>query len=205
MFHKQETLSTVVKKSIQRLIKPWVLWSIIAIVIGLIISVSKGKMPEFLIGNVYSLVITGAVSENPPLWFLFSLFIVRVLYSSLRRLNISEWLIILSCLSLSYLLSFVVDFKPYYICNVLLGTFFYALGYKVGNKVHAYSNIGLSLLVIPTTIVFFYFPNFVDFRTNTILEGFYLIYCLMSFLAIVGWNSIFKILEKRKINGGCCI
>lgn len=148
------------------------------------------------------LLFAGAVSDNAPLWFLISLFVVRVVFAWLKKRSINTWMIIFGSLTLSYALSFIPAFKPYYLANIFLGLFFFSIGNKLQKTPAVSDNDYLVLLILPIALLYLIRTSFVDFRTNTLMEGNYLIYCLMSLLAILGWNKLFKKLEYSKPRGG---
>lgn len=202
MFHKEEDWKTVFAKSSKRLLRPWLEWTILGLIVGLLIALFNGSITQYIYSNFHGLLVAGAISDNAPLWFLLSLFVVRITYSGLRQLRVNPWIIALCGVSIGFVLSGIPGFKPYYVANVFLALFFYSLGNSIGRKQFIAENKWLALMCIPVALVYYGWPSFVDFRTNNLLKGYYLIYCILSLCAIVGWNVLFKITGRIKPSGG---
>ena len=105
-------------------------------------------------------------------------------------------------LIIGFLLSKISGFKPYYVANAFPALFFYSLGNIIGRKQCLIGNKWIAILSILVIVFYYNWPSFVDFRMNNLLDGYYVIYCIMSLCAIVGWNALFKILGDVRLSGG---
>lgn len=202
MFYKEEDWRSTFEKSKRRLLRPWLQWSAVGLIVGFVIAIYKGSLSKYIITNGYGLIVTGAISDNAPLWFLLSLFIVRIAYSLLRQLGVNVWSIAIVGLIIGFLLSKISGFKPYYVANGFPALFFYALGNIIGRKQCLIGNKWIAILSILVIVFYYNWPSFVDFRMNNLLDGYYVIYCIMSLCAIVGWNALFKILGDVRLSLG---
>lgn len=134
----------------------------------------------------------GAVNSNAPLWFLLSLYIVRILYNMMANVGNRNFLIIsvvfMGCVS------FALDTfcTHYHIMwgNVCLGYFFFGAGHLL----HKYqSSKGL---ITVSSIVFvichlFCFSN-IDFRINHCTYGYYWGYIFIALSGIILIVNIFQ-------------
>lgn len=91
MFHRDTVLQKVFNKAVGRLLVPYIVFSIIAIVIIGLNHFALEKVSGF-VGVIKDVPIylkrEGAVICNAPLWFLLSLFFVRLFFSLLTKLRI---------------------------------------------------------------------------------------------------------------------
>lgn len=126
MFHSDNDL---LKRSIRRLIIPWCVFTLIGVVVKFSVDSSysfRAIVVEILFG--------GASSGNTALWFLFSLFICRILFSLCVKMHISPFMLV----GISFILAFAHNLSsismPYYLGNIPLGLAFYSLGFWLKNK-----------------------------------------------------------------------
>ena len=76
-----------------------------------------------------SLLLTGSVPGNLPLWFLLTLFGCRVIFNFILSKNIPVVVVALASLIVAFFLH-VIGFKyPYYIANIMTGLCCMSLGY----------------------------------------------------------------------------
>lgn len=197
MLTREEDIQVVISKCKKKLVVPWVKWSIISFFIGSIISIIHQDFVRYVLYNGYELLVFGAVHANMPLWFLLTLCIVKVGYIWLRKWNINPILIIFCSLFLSFVLSYIPNCRPSYIPNSLLALFFFTVGNMISNN-SLFKSAKL-IILLAFAYIYYLIPSLVDFRTNTLLNGYYFLYCLFSLFAIWGWNSVFynvKFLNK---------
>lgn len=81
-----------------------------------------------------SLLMTGAIPGNLPLWFLLSLFACRVLLNVRRVLSFSLYLIATIGLLVVLSLHVVGYVYPYYFANMMSGLFFMSMGAIIGDR-----------------------------------------------------------------------
>lgn len=131
-FKGSEPLEESIKKGTIRLLVPYLCFSAIAIAVSLVLNgvfFGSAGIHKVLSDIPLHLKREGAVVCDSPLWFLLSLFFVRVFFSAANRLHIPAWCP--ACVSL------VAAFGLYrmdlpiglYFENIALGLFFYSMGY----------------------------------------------------------------------------
>ena len=135
-FH-DNSLSETIAKGCRRLLVPYLCFSVLAIFLEVIIHGLLGNVAESksIISEIpITLKREGAVSCNAPLWFLISLFFVRVFYAFFIRIRIPVLLI--SVISLICAFSFYRANLPIglYFENISLGLFFFSTGYFLRNR-----------------------------------------------------------------------
>ena len=151
MYYREESLPVCISKGFWRLLVPYAVFSALAVVVALIVrgcvSGMDGvtdvlrKIPVYLKRE-------GAVECNAPLWFLLSLFLVRVFFSFARNLRIPAWLVGVCSLFAAWGL-YLGDFPiGQFFENIPMGLCFFALGYMLKDK--QYSNYAF----IPSLIIF---------------------------------------------------
>ena len=151
MYYREETLPVCISKGFWRLLVPYVVFSAIAVIVAMIvrgcvsgmagISDVIGKIPVYLKRE-------GAVECNAPLWFLLSLFLVRVFFSFAHNLHIPAWLVAGCSLFAAWGL-YKADFPiGQFFENIPMGLCFFALGYLLKDR--QYSNYTF----IPSVVIF---------------------------------------------------
>lgn len=196
MFFHNISFSECYKKGIQRLIIPYIIFSIIGWFMFFIRDVIKQEITEqYFINSLRQILHEGAVAGNAPLWFLFTLFCVRIIFYLVHKLK--QYSVILICFSgiLAYILNFWHIKDYYWISNICSGLFFFGCGYILRN---AQYNKYLFIISIITYIgIIIYIPTFVDFRSNTFTKGNYIAWILSSLAGIITFNNIFKYIPVR--------
>lgn len=85
LFRCNSSLKEFIFKKTKSLLVPFIVWNILAAFMSLIIE----KDVHATISNFF--MINGASCINRPIWFLWILFIVEVLYSVIMKINSSKW------------------------------------------------------------------------------------------------------------------
>jgi fucose 4-O-acetylase-like acetyltransferase len=82
LFYRVRSFKEEVYQSFKRLIVPFIIFSILGTIILWIKYLIEGNLTiHSMISSVSSILVVGAPKGNLPLWFLLSLFSVRVIYS----------------------------------------------------------------------------------------------------------------------------
>ena len=136
MFYKNQSADKVIKKCFRKLIIPFLIFSIIGEIFDIIRILSIGAQWNIISGIktiIGSLLKTGAIFGNYPLWFLPSLFAVRIIYNCLNKTKRHEslWLLLIIPILLFYTVKIAHIELPYYLYNVPTGLMFYMLGDKL--------------------------------------------------------------------------
>ena len=145
------------------------------------------------------LMLYGASSGNMALWFLLTLFCVRMIFALVCKGSFHPIIFLVVVLFLSILNSNYGPHKPYYIGNVLLGLFFFSLGnntfYCLENKnTRQKITIFVSICLYLSVVLWNWTSG--DARTN--LGRFYEGWLLSSTAGIFMINFFFRV-KKMKI------
>ncbi len=195
MFYKPSTNKICFKKNYNRLIKPYIIFTVSGLIIYSIhyIIINDDKLfIHIFLTPIKQILTYGYALCNAPLWFLFSLFCCKLLYNLSQKCKYFPLLIVLVTVIPYLICMFKIDVPQYisYICTTLV---FYTLGNKFKtlqfNKYIFISSIGI--------IAFQYilYPSIVDMKSNTLIEGNYFIWYISSLAGIITFNNLFKILN----------
>lgn len=192
MFAKNEPMTLCAIKSFKRLIIPFLIYGIIGEIIyrlPLLSSLNDNYLSttwRIAFNAFKSVLLTGTFVGNLSLWYLTSLFIIKVLFAASINRN-SYYFIGIICL-IAPLLHFMPFDAPIYIANIGSGMFFYAIGYFCRNI--RINNLYLSILLLATWFfIVCVCPNGVDMKNNTLITGNYLMWYISSLIGIFGFTS----------------
>ena len=153
---------------------------------------------DYILVPLRSLLHEGAVVGNSPLWFLLTLFLVRVIYNAIYSLDrrVAVGATILFGM-IAYVLRMIEFHGYFYVANVCCGLFFYGCGYWMRNIVHRKSMIWVcGVLYVAYAIMY---PSYFDFRSNDVATAVYP-FCMMACIGgVVFVNWLFasvKFLQK---------
>lgn len=210
MFFRNRPVKEEIKKSFRRLIVPYIVFTIVGTTLLWIKQIIEGDLSfNSLMTPLYTIIKYGAAPGNLALWFLPSLFVVRVLFVFIyRKIGLSYsfkrkllWggvfmILILSYIPLSYSKeSFGIKY-PLYFSNISSGLMYYWIGYTLRNYLPQWWHFFiLSLIYI---VLMFYFPVCVDMRTGDLIEGNLLLWIPVSVIGILLINSLCKFLFNSK-------
>lgn len=196
MFFKTGSTNDVLIKSTKRLLKPFVLYSLVGHLCYCFLIYMKGELviSEFI--PYKSLLLTGSVTGNLPLWFLLTLFGCRVMFNFILRKNVPAVVVAIVSLAVACLLHVIGFNYPYYIANIMTGLFFMSLGYILARR-NAFTPPILVLCIVIYVLSLFY-PSFVGMRSNHLYYGFYLLWICYSVCGIITMNFIGGYLLRKK-------
>ena len=137
MFHREEALEKTLVKGIQRLLVPYLVFSAVAVILtALVYGCVQGM--EGVLSVIRDIPVylkrEGAVICNSPLWFILSLFFVRLFFSAAREPHIPVVCIALVSLAASYGLYLASLPIGLYIENIATGLFFFSSGYLLKDR-----------------------------------------------------------------------
>lgn len=182
MFYKERTIVNVLKNSSRRLLLPAVVYSLI----GFLLYASLNNFKIDVGKELCSFYYTGALQGNNPIWFLYSLFGVQVIYNLFEHIRMKPWAVPLVSSGL-YAMAVYADVGSVLFVNVPLGLFFFSMGRLFVEK--QYNNY----LWIPSIIAFVVLgliPSVSDFRRGVydpFIVGF-----LWSLCSCVAINGLFR-------------
>lgn len=128
-FDGTATIAQVVKRTAYSLMLPYLVWTLFGLCVYEFASIIAGR--GFDVGIFYTWLPTACFGSNTPLWFLFSLLAVRILYCIAKKLKCR---FLMPTLSMVALLAACVTCNKQQILgygNVCLGFFFYHMGTKL--------------------------------------------------------------------------
>lgn len=198
MFFRKESLKKNILKGFNRLVVPYMLFSIIGQIVFWIMWLIDGTNLgyNYIMSPLRTLFHEGAVVGNSPLWFLLTLFFVRIIFSVIFNQKINIYLCILLSIIGSFIFCYIDFHNIMYIPNTFCGLFFYMVGYLMRDK--QYNKIVLILGFLFYIVYVFIYPSYFDFRSNSVAPSYYIL-CILSCLGgIIVFNNIFKKLPECK-------
>lgn len=188
MYHKVTDMKSIVKSSIKRLLIPYIVFTLIGILFGTFITLYKSEnLIDFYIGSVYQTLVMGGAFSNMPIWFLLSLFCVRIIFNHFINCNKGMEITGVSLIIAVILALYDVE-KPPYLGNICLGLFFYGLGYYLKQiQFERYIFIVALALYI---LLYLLYPSNIDVRANHCTDGSYLGAVIAGVCAIVVINNL---------------
>lgn len=126
-----------------------------------------------------------------PLWFMVTLLSVKSLSPWFLSYGGYGWMWCGLAGCFFTWVNVIVDFTlhPYYAFNFFPGMFFYGMGHAMRERQYG-RNIFLAALAIYSVSLFY--PSTVDFRINSIMEGYYSLWLVYASAGIVVFNNIAK-------------
>ena len=154
MLFKERKLSEVFYRGLIKLIIPAVFFSII----GLTCHFFANHPQTSISAELEYAYIIGAFRGNVPIWFLFSLFIVQLLYTLTQKTKLSPAFI--AFISLVWLfLNKYLGLRPIWAYNIPLGLMFYSLG-------HFLKDLQYKKPIVITSIIIYLALYFVHTRID---------------------------------------
>lgn len=198
MFHRHKEWKVELNKSFKRLIIPFIVFSIIGQAIWTIrlLCLHETDIVKY-IGFPGTFILYGAFHGNAPLWFLFSLFIVRIAFNSFET-KIKWFNIAIMSIALACLFNYMGLSRPYYLLNIVTGLFYYSIGY--GLKQIQYNDRFFLICLCLTLLIAVTHPIYVDMRSNQFSSGCYPIWFIYCTAAIVSIDYILKHLPSIHCN-----
>ena len=185
-YDEKRNARDVAMRDFHRFVVPFLIGCLIAMAIqALYLSLTGQFNVEYYITrNIIDIFNHGGASWNVALWFLISLYVVKLLYRFLSK-YICNVLIALLSVTFSYLLYRMQIYRPAAIGNIPLGLFFYSFGVALrslqyNSTVFAWTFLSTVLIYVLGEIHYF------SFRLNMVSENdmyFLVIYsCLCSII-----------------------
>ncbi len=206
MFAKEYTVSVLLKKYTSKLLKPYLFYTIVGILVGMVynIALNNPLLPYLKTECLSYWIANLSVDGNLPLWFLPSLFAVILTYNCFLKADLSLIVGIVLSLVLFLVIAMIkwtikneggTFILPYIFLNGLCGLFFFFCG-KLLREIQ-YKNIivVLSAVIYLTALLF---PIKFDFRTCMVDEPYQLVqYVICGLSAIILFDNIFKYIPER--------
>lgn len=197
MYYRETEIHDELKKSFDRLLIPYLVFAAIAVVMSCIVhlaceGISGAK--DVLHGIPSYLKREGTVVDNAPLWFLLSLFFVRLFFSFSRKIRIPAWAVTVVAFAAGWALSSASLPVGLYFGNIALGLAFFCLGFILKDKQYEKPFYLCATALYLGILVLWLVTGKVssDFRTNT--HSPYLLVSIFSLVGCMSINNLFRCL-----------
>ena len=190
-----------VKKEIKRLIVPYTVFTLVGLLTGIIyVSITKEySIFREIQSQISSLVRLGFIGWSSHLWFLLSLFSVKIMYGMfLYRYN--SYFIAFVALSLAFIHNvYIAPLGIIWGGCICSGLFFYLAGKILKDKQYNKGTFIISLIVM--VCVFMFRPTFISMFGNFVQNnGTYLVWYPFCFCGIIVTNNLFKSVPRSLLN-----
>lgn len=190
MFFKKTSLNLRLKQDISRLLKPFAFFSFIGLIIYWIdLIIAQNNNLDYYTYFIRQIFSSGFITANSPLWFLFSLFLVRLVYTSLHE-KVNDYLILIT----SFLIAFIC-YKysitiPKYLANSAIGMVFFICGKKM--RILQYNRIIFLVAIFIYLLISIFNPSRIAVIGNNLLSGSYILAYPYALSAIIIIDAIAK-------------
>lgn len=202
-FFQKRSMKQLWQKDSQKLLKTFVIWSLVGYVFFLLIGWLNDSLT--LRNTTYSIVrhlfLRGSIPVNNALWFLLTLFGVRFVANWLlpERGDRFAWVRVAAIVVIGYAVSYLayrIDHRllPYWVANGSAGLAFFTMGYALRDWEQKW------WLVVPCAVVYVVccvlgFAH-VDMCPNELVSGPYLLWFPVSLCCIVAFNAFCRLLYR---------
>jgi len=194
-FKDHRTVKEVAKHDFRKFVVPYLIGCCLAMFLQLIYLIVTGQFDfkPFIVRNIINTLNHGGASWNIALWFLVSLYSVKIIFRWAIS-YIHPIIIAFIAVLISFILYHFGIFRPSFIGNIPLGLFFYSIGFLLRdlqyNRIMIASAIIMSLLLFLSNTV-----TSLNFRLNKVGSGDdYLIVMLACISNILVFNNLTKII-----------
>lgn len=190
-YNPDKDIRLVFLESSKRLLVPFFVFSLMGYVLfGAIEPMNTWHYWWYPIRQIFAI---GRVEGNGPLWFLLSLFIVRLLFQTSRNSLWKQicWIVAGGCIGI---IGNYYGIRPRTISNVGMGIFFYGLGFLMRNLQYN-KKVGNILLLLFVLIYIAMIPlgwHLVDFSLNRLEIGCHPMWMINCVIACVVVNYLFR-------------
>lgn len=193
MFYHEKTSKEVVIWGGKRLMVPFVVFSIIGHILQCIrlLQDKDYNWMHYIFSPIKTVLVDGSIGGNYPLWFLFTLLVVQLIFNYLYLKKINIWFVIVIGFIVAYGLNMLGKTLPLYFANIPLGIATYGIGYKMKNAQYKRSVSILALAVYVVILSFSY--SSIDFRVNQVTNGVYIIAFLYAISGCIIINYLFSL------------
>lgn len=188
-YNPQKSLKEVLVDSCKRLLVPFVVFTIIGYVLfGATLPLNTWHYWWYPIRQIFAI---GRVEGNGPLWFLLSLFLVRLIFQTTGDTRWKQicWIIIGAIIGI---VGNYYGVRPRTISNVGMGVFFYGIGYLLRDiQYHKWAgSLSAVLFIVVYIIMAFWGWHLIDFSLNRTEFGIHPIWMVNSVIACVALNFL---------------
>lgn len=181
-----------INKSFKRLLIPCIIFAIYGLLVQILTNYISGTYTVLgtIILHVKEIILHGTATSNKPVWFLISLFFVRLLFSFSSKHNIVLSSVICALIIAKLHQHFIFDLLSF-LGNIPLGYLYYVAGYYLKEKQYKKWILIASIVII--FLEFIFIPTNVDARGNFVYYGNYLVGIICSVFGVIIVNNLFKL------------
>ena len=195
LYYKPLSVKKSIRDASKKLLCPFVVFSLVGqIVYGIHVYLNGDSkfaiFSDYLIIPMKEILWEGSCFGNSALWFLVSLFVVKLIYNIFSGMRIKDVYIIVSLGCIAFLMNMYSINKPLYMANICSGMAFYSIGHLF--KECQYNNILFVVSIFGYMLAIWCGWNYIDMRTNVALRGYYLLWIPTALAGIILINNIFK-------------
>lgn len=194
-FHRKNDIVAAIKKSFKRLIVPFCFFALLGF-LSRCIQYRNDLHLNIITTQFSSFLYEGAPWCLPTLWFITSLFFVRLIFTIVANSRLLDGLSIIAliiAIADGYDLINFINYSPfYYVC---LGVFFFNLGVKNSNKEIPRTRIAWVFILF--ILVSFANLSIVDMRTNAVWKGDYFCYIIGSVCGCLLFCHLFNNIKEH--------
>lgn len=215
MMHKKSTIKELFKKSVKRLLLPFVIFLFIGFVLDCVIkftNIENLTIPSFIKAEISNLISTCIIWPTGASWFLLSLFVARIafnfLYTKVHPLLITATF---ACASYGIFLMInhgwtfglhmpghntFLNIPTFYMGNMCHGLAVYSLGYYIKDRQF---NKAIFLFAFILFVLKYFIPASIDFRANNPSGVNFMLAVIYGMSGCIVINNIFKRFANKRI------
>lgn len=196
MFHKSIPFADCAKRGLNKLIIPFITYSIIGQILLCVIRYELGEFSfanDIVLSPVVSVLKEGSIGGNLPLWFLLSLFFTKCAVSLFDKKKHGNAVLFVACIAISGAGTIIVGYTdnvPRTLLSSAMGVVFYLTGYWLRKLQYRHTALLVALPVFILSVIFC--PSYVDFRMGSVNSGYWAVFLVSSCSGIVIANNLFK-------------
>lgn len=197
MFFNYKVPKQLFYNTSEKLLKPFVIFSLLGEIIYILLMVSSGLTYEPI--KSLKILLRGSLSGNPVLWFLPVLFLVRNLSNYLLKISINKWFfffLFISFFTIHLYSTVNSNCLPWWLGDVILGCFFYVAGALLKEILYNNYIYYVSIIVYVTCVTTY--PSLVNFWSCKIVYGSSYVWIISSLSGIIIINNFFYRLVRYK-------
>lgn len=201
MMYRPVGCKILVKKDVKKLIYPYIIYSAIGFAVFAVINLVKGgHLGGMMLCAWIQFIKTECVPGNDPLWFLISLFVVKIAISFLSERKISPCIIAVGAFLAGFVLSKVGwQNITWWFGNMSTGLSFFAFGYLLRDKQCDRQVVTISASLIVIAIVLWltgvYEYPYYYMHANIMQTGEYLFNLPVTLAGMICMNAFFRYLQ----------
>lgn len=204
LYYKPLSLHERLKKDAKKLLMPFLKWSAIGYAVWLAMQAIDGTftLENCVIYPLQTFWIYGYIPANVPMWFVLSLFFVRLISDRLLQWSVPPVASMAVGLGIGFGLHLMGNpVIPFYVPNIAMGIAFFMLGHRFGKSE---MDIRLTAVCIVGYVAFLVFgASIVGHHRNILLSGYYLLWPLFAYCGIVTFNNLCRWIDRTLTDAKC--